>query len=436
LTILFTETSATRLHALQSEPGISSFQYLLTQTRVMVTYIRLIFLPLNQNIYYDYSVSKNFFELPVLSSLLFIMTVLYFAKSLFLKYRILSVSIFWFFLTLLPESSFLPIKDVIFEHRLYLPLAGYCMFLVSGMYYLLGKNTIKTMVVALMMVIAWNSFLTYQRNKVWLDEFSLWEDSVQKSPHIAGPYNGLGLAYLQQGDLTRALADFNKAIELDPKNAETYNNRGNIYSDQGKFNEAISDFNNSIGLNPDEARAYNNRGIAYSRMGKFTEALSDYNKAIKVDPELAWIYYDRAILYTDQGKLSQALSDYNLVLRIDPGIANAYINRGIIFDDTGNLAQARADYNTAIKINPGIAEAYLDRGNTYRQQGDLIPALLDYNNAIAINVKYSDAYYQRALIYYQLKEYDKAWEDANKAKELGVFVNPDFKSLLWQIKNR
>ena len=94
--------------------GIPSFSnYLLTQFRVIVTYIRLIFLPLNQNISYDYPISKNIFEWPLLINFLFLASILYFAKYLFSKYRLLSFSIFWFFLTLLPESSLFPIKEII-----------------------------------------------------------------------------------------------------------------------------------------------------------------------------------------------------------------------------------------------------------------------------------------------------------------------------------
>ena len=79
---------------------ISSMHYLLTQFRVMVTYIRLVFLPLNQNLDYDYPISKSIFELPVLISFLFLIIILFFAKRLFSKYRLVSFSIFWFFLTL------------------------------------------------------------------------------------------------------------------------------------------------------------------------------------------------------------------------------------------------------------------------------------------------------------------------------------------------
>ena len=101
------------------------------------------FFPLNQNLDYDYPVFKSIFEFPVLVSFLFLATILFFAKRLFLKYRLVSFSIFWFFLTLLPESSLLPIKDVIYEHRLYLPMVGYSMFLVSGMYYLIGEEYVS-----------------------------------------------------------------------------------------------------------------------------------------------------------------------------------------------------------------------------------------------------------------------------------------------------
>ena len=147
VTMLFTHNQSIDSHemhsAIEGSADISSMHYLLTQFRVMVTYIRLLFLPLNQNLDYDYPISKSLFELPALISFLFLITILFFAKRLFSKYRLVSFSIFWFFLTLLPESSLFPIKDVIFEHRLYLPLVGYSMFLVSGVYYLFRKESLS-----------------------------------------------------------------------------------------------------------------------------------------------------------------------------------------------------------------------------------------------------------------------------------------------------
>ena len=64
-----------------------------------------------------------------------------------------------------------------------------------------------------------------------------------------------------KGDFDRAIADFNRAIELKPDYAEAYNNRGNAYSDKGDFDHAIADFSKAIELKPDFPIAYNNRSV-------------------------------------------------------------------------------------------------------------------------------------------------------------------------------
>ncbi len=129
--------------AAEAPAGITPTHYLLTQFRVMATYMRLAFFPYAQNLDYDYPVYKNLFEWPVWASAMLLIAILFGAKQLFSKYRIVSFFILWFFLTLLPEAGFIPIKDVIFEHRLYLPLAGYSVFLAGSTYYLVGRNLLR-----------------------------------------------------------------------------------------------------------------------------------------------------------------------------------------------------------------------------------------------------------------------------------------------------
>ncbi len=355
--------------------GISPTHYLLTQFRVMITYIRLVFLPFNQNLDYDYPISESVFELPTLFSLLFLITIFFSAKRLFSKYRIVSFSIFWFFLTLLPESSLLPLKDVIFEHRLYLPLVGYSMFLVSSTYYLGGKNTPKTMVIALTMIIACYSVLTYQRNNVWKDEFTLWDDIVLKSPHKARPYYNRGLTYIKQSNLTQAMSDFNKAIEIDPEYADAYYNRGIIYAKQNNLTQAILDYNKAIELKPKYAEAYNNRGIVYAKQGNLTQAMSDFNKAIEIDPEYADAYNNRGIVYAKQNNFTQAIFDFNKTIEIDPKDAEVYNNRAVIYHQLKQYDKAWADMHKAeelgFAINPelinGLKKASGNNATPYKE---------------------------------------------------------------------
>jgi len=276
-------TNSVRFQEIQSitggPGGISPIHYLLTQFRVMIAYIRLSFLPLHLNLDYDYPIYKNLFDIPVLASFLCLAGILYFAKHIFSKYRLISFSIFWFFLTLLPESSILPQEDVIFEHRLYLPLVGYCIFLASGVYYLLGKNNLKTMIIVLSLVVACNSVLTYQRNKIWKNEIILWQDVVQKSPHKARAYNNLGWAYYNQGNFTEAISDYNKAIEINPQYIYSYDDRGLIYAQEGNFTQAIAEYNKAIKINPYYAQIYYHRGLAFSKQNNNPQALEDMEKA-------------------------------------------------------------------------------------------------------------------------------------------------------------
>ena len=100
LTMLFTQSSKSisareMQSVIQGSTQISSMHYLLTQFRVMLTYIRLVFLPFNQNLDYDYPIFKSLFEWPILISYLFLITILFWAKCLYSSNRI--VSFFYLF---------------------------------------------------------------------------------------------------------------------------------------------------------------------------------------------------------------------------------------------------------------------------------------------------------------------------------------------------
>ena len=147
LTMLAFFTTRT-LTGLQETPGesasagfsvqsITSNEYLFTQFNVLWTYLRLLILPINQNLDYDYPVAKSIFEFPTFLSFVGILLILVSAFYLLTPYasrfthygRLIAFFILWFFVILSPTSSFIPIIDVIFEHRLYLASVGFFVLL-------------------------------------------------------------------------------------------------------------------------------------------------------------------------------------------------------------------------------------------------------------------------------------------------------------------
>jgi tetratricopeptide (TPR) repeat protein len=386
----------------EDRPNISSGHYFLTQLRVITTYLRLLFIPINQNLDYDYAISKTLMHLPTLSSFLLLISILIIAKRISNRYKLISFGIFWFFLTLSPESSVIPIQDVIFEHRLYLPMIGYSLFLASGLYYLLKEKRIKVMIIILSLLVVCYSIMTHVRNFVWKDEFSLWDDTVRKSPLKARTYNNRGIAYQNKGNIDQAVLDYNKAIEINSNYALAYNNRGLAYQNKGNLDQAILDYNKAIEINSNYALAYNNRGLAYQDKGNIDQALLDYNKAIEIDPNCALAYYNRGLTYQNKGNLDQAILDYNKAIEIDPNYADVYYNRGVFYQDKDNIDQA----------------------------------LLDYNRAIEINSNYVLAYNNRSVIYFKKQEYNKSWEDVRKMQILGREVQPEFIKQLKEASGR
>lgn len=118
----------------EQDSNITPLTYLFTQFNVIWTYIRLLFLPINQNLDYDYPIAKTLFEFPTFLSLIGHLLVTASAIYLYKKKRwlIIPFCIAWFYIILSPTSSFVPILDVIFEHRLYLPSVGFFFAFVTA----------------------------------------------------------------------------------------------------------------------------------------------------------------------------------------------------------------------------------------------------------------------------------------------------------------
>lgn len=126
--------------------SISPKEYSFTQLNVLIYYITLLFAPINQNLDYDFPVSKGLFEIPLVKegtvlnfpipppivSLVILLALIGFAVYLLTHAsrithhgRLIAFFILWFFIILSPTSGFIPIIDVIFEHRLYLASVGF-----------------------------------------------------------------------------------------------------------------------------------------------------------------------------------------------------------------------------------------------------------------------------------------------------------------------
>ena len=109
----------------------------MTQFRVIVNYLQLLAFPTGLNLDHDIRPSEQLFDAGTLLSLVFLLALLALAIYVFPKNRFISFGIFWFFLTLAVESSIIPISDLMFEHRTYLPSFGFFLLITAGIFQVL-----------------------------------------------------------------------------------------------------------------------------------------------------------------------------------------------------------------------------------------------------------------------------------------------------------
>lgn len=307
--------------------------YFLTQSRVVITYLSLLFLPVNQSIFYDYPLYSSLFSLPVVASLFVHILIMALAIFLYRKsgqnllegnhckgtlQRLASFGIAWFYITLLVESSFIPITDIIFEHRIYLPSAGFFLTISAGLAIVTGEYHSGRKTAWLLIVVA-SLFLggaTIARNFLWSDALKLWQDTVDKAPNQHLALSNLAIEYLEHNQPESAIPLFVKAIELRPQldfNIKVY--LGEALQKTGQIDGARFTTGIEYLLPGGRTSSYksasvlfNNMGLAYEYLGSPHNALTSYSKALRVNPayDLAW--YNLALLSSRLGKQGQAVN--------------------------------------------------------------------------------------------------------------------------------
>jgi Tfp pilus assembly protein PilF len=323
-------------------------EYLFTQGRVIVTYIRLLFFPAHQNLDYDYPASTSFFRPEVFLSFLFLAVIIGAGIYIFFRYRerapqtrLISFGVFWFFVTLSVESSIIPIVDIMFEHRVYLPSVGAFIAIATSL--LIAKDRLarraikveKAIVPGLALIVLVFGGATYARNMVWHDEFSLWSDVVEKSPANARGHYNLGNAYNKKGLTDEAIEQYKIALKLKPDHAETRYNLGNAYNKKGLVDEAIEQYEIASKLKPEVAEIRHNLGNAYEKKGWLDKAIEQYEIASRLKPDLVETRHNLGNAYEKKGWLDKAIEQYEAALRLRPdlvetrqNLVNAYNKKG------------------------------------------------------------------------------------------------------------
>jgi tetratricopeptide (TPR) repeat protein len=274
----------------------SALAYLQTQVFAWLHYIRLFVLPLGQSADADWTIIEHWYDTRVFAGVLF--------ASLFLaaavrwarrnpRGRAFLFGMAWFFAALIPSSSLFPLSEVINEHRPYVAYPGLVLCVVVALEQLLvwidesrdrarWARSLTFAGMALLLVA--HAFGTHSRNKIWLNEETLWKDVTEASPGNGRAWMNYGLIFMARADYQNARYCFERAQALVPNYDILEINLGILDSVTNQASSAESHFLKAVALNqrPSVANLYYARWLHQQKRDQ--EAVSHLKQALQVSP--------------------------------------------------------------------------------------------------------------------------------------------------------
>lgn len=362
---------------------VSRSEYLITEFSVIVTYMRLMLLPFNQCIHYNYAWAKSFFEPRTFLSFCFLAILFAAAIIALKKYKEISLFLFWFFVFLLVESSLIPIQDALFEHRLYLPAAGFIGAIVLILDRLLKRSNPKVFIASMVAIAIIFSILTYRRNEVWKDEITFWKDVIYKVPQNPFAHASLGTAYSDRNMVDPAIKELQEALRIKPDFMKAHGNLGYAYYQKGWIDQAINEYKTAIKLAPDYTKGYYTLAVLYFKNGKLNEAFDLLQQAHEIDKTHPMVNCQMGIIYCVREKFDNALASFSAAIKIDPENAEINYNYAVCLLRLNRVQEARMRFFKALEYNYSVPKVYYFIASTYDKDNDVQNAISYYQRFLS-----------------------------------------------------
>jgi eukaryotic-like serine/threonine-protein kinase len=251
------------------------------------------------------------------------------------------------------------------------------------------------------------------------------DDAVKADPHFALGFAQLGEAYRLKYQLDKdtkwideALANCQKAQQLDDRLPAVYVTLGRIHRITGKYDLALQEYQRALQLDPRNADAIIGLASSYDSAGRTADAEAAYRKAIALRPD-SWDGYNSfGVFLDDQRRFDEAIAQYHHAIELTPDNAPVYLNLAAAYIDSGDpkrYPEAERTLQKSIAIEPTY-QAYTNLGYLYTQQQKFDEAASALEKAVQLNDKDYMTWANLAIAYEGLKDKDK--EDKAKDREI------------------
>lgn len=357
------------IFALKTDPSsydISRLHYFFTQFEVVTYYYALkLFLPINLNLESDFRLISSFFNFKLLFAIGTIFSIC--AITIKTRSKIAKFGLIWIFITLTPTSTFIPLKQIATEHRLYLPGIGFS--LVFGTLWLNAIRFLTARKLLFLTTLLLMSILSINRSLDFKDEIFIWDDAVKKSPNKVLVHNNFATVLLNREMDELAEKHLKFALKLNPAFRSAYINLGHIFFKREDYQQAKKYFDLALFYGEDNGVIYYNSGLARIRLNTPIESIYYFEKAVKIKPYNPDFHYALGNAYKVLKRNDEAIKEYKKTLNLDPKNSSAQNNMGVIFFENKMYKLAEEAFLKTLLIDKNHAETYNNLATLYLKIG-------------------------------------------------------------------
>ena len=308
--------------------------------------------------------------------------------------RIIAFGLAFFLVNLLLVLQIVTVGGAVMADRYtYVPLIG--IFFAIGWYlsryYSNNLQKANRLMLPLAFVLA---ILTFRQSMTWTSGATLWDHAIKIAP-----------------------------------SSRAYTNRGNLLLATNSYDSAFACFNNAVALNIYDNEALTARGNIYFNTNKPDLAYADYKRALAVKPDYATALDNLGVIHISRNQLDSALDCFNRAIQSVPAYKQAYRNRGYTHLQLKNYGNSLTDFRRFLISEPDDVEIVNLSGTCFRELNQLDSSLVYINRAIGMK-PLPDFYVNRAYTYLKMNKPELAREDALRARNSGLKLEP---SLLQQL---
>jgi protein O-mannosyl-transferase len=419
---------------------ITPWMYLRSQPEIILYYVKMVFIPWPQSIDYGWVVATT--PLKIYGNGAIILGILGAACFLWRNHALWSWLILSFFFMLAPTSSFIPILDLAFEHRMYLPLAcvvSGCVILIEQLLqrlYRSAKNVQWIGAVLLLIGTSYFALFTYWRNGEYVNDIALWQSAAQLNPQHLRTWNNLGAAYRKVLNYSAAVDCFEKVLQAKPHDKFALNALAGTLAYLGESEKNSQYLQRAEDLarllvekHPKVTGHYLTLALTLEKQGKWNAAMQlcrevleklNSQDAIQLQKKSRWdindaesspqaeVHVRMAALLFQQKEWEKSLAELQAAETWAPTDSAIFFQQGVTLAEMGKTNEAIAMYRKTLQYDSRSTAAMNNLGMLLASQGKRTEAIKWYQKAVSLNANYSEAYDNYGNLLSRAKHYAEA----------------------------